>query len=97
MRYDFSSVVWEYGGKDTWFFVTLPEEVSKEIKELFISQSKSFGSIKIRAYIGKTVWETSIFPNNQSGVYDLPIKKSVRKAESIIEGTKVAVKVEILL
>jgi hypothetical protein len=35
--------------------------------------------------VGKTEWDTSIFPDKKSGVYLLPTKASVRKAEGIVD------------
>jgi hypothetical protein len=37
----------------------------------------------VKARVGETSWATSIFPDKKSGAYLLPLKKEVRKAESI--------------
>jgi hypothetical protein len=48
--------------------------------------------IPVTARIGKTEWKTSLFPKD--GRYILPVKASVRKAESLEEGASVAVRLE---
>ena len=75
--------LWIWPGEAAWHFVTLPKDQSGEIKKVFGSSARGFGSLKVKATIGKTSWDTSIFPDSKSGCYMLPIKKSVRKAENI--------------
>jgi hypothetical protein len=43
--------------------------------------------------IGKTTWTTSLFPKD--GLYLVPIRASVRKAENLEEGDEVTVRLEI--
>jgi hypothetical protein len=49
--------------------------------------------IPVHVRIGKTEWETSLFPKD--GRYIVPIKASVRKAENLEKGDKVTVRLEI--
>jgi hypothetical protein len=48
------------------------------------------GSVKVKAQIGKTAWETTLFPT-KDGRYLIAIKASVRKAEGTVEDDKVRV------
>jgi hypothetical protein len=41
--------------------------------------------------IGKSLWQTSIFPDSKSGSYLLPVKKAVRLKEGLVEGKSVSV------
>jgi hypothetical protein len=50
---------------------------------------RGFGSAKVTATIGETVWQTSIFPEKESGGWFLPVKKAVREAEGLDEGALV--------
>jgi hypothetical protein len=52
--------------------------------------TRGFGSIKVRAKIGKSVWDTSLFPSKE-GPYLLAIKKSVRFDEGIEAGDVVKI------
>jgi hypothetical protein len=51
--------------------------------------------VRVTATIGGTVWKTSIFPDAKAGVYVLPLKKAVRKAEKVEAGDTATVKVEL--
>ena len=46
--------------------------------------------------IGKTTWRTPIFPEAERG-YCLPIKRAVRKAENLDDGTTAKVKLLVLV
>lgn len=94
MRIEFDSTVTRWSSRvDSWFFATLPEELSLDIREL-PSPPRGFGSLRVRARIGETEWATSIFFSGSAFV--LPLKKQIRQAESIDEGDVVTVELEIL-
>ncbi|TCM19037.1 uncharacterized protein DUF1905 [Novosphingobium sp. PhB165] len=57
-------------------------------------QSRGFGSLKVKARIGGTVFATSVFPSKADGGWLLPVKASVRRAESLAEGDDVEVSLE---
>lgn len=86
---------WLYSGKGAWYFVSLPSECAAEIsyfsKALNGGKRTGWGSVKVTAQIGNTVWQTSLFPDGKSKSYLLPIKAAVRKAENIFEGKPVQV------
>ena len=86
--------VWDARKTDVWTFVSLPAEESAEIKEFAGGIPRGFGSVKVTATIGATTWRTSIFPS-KDGVYVLPLKKAVRKAEGLAIDDVATVKVEV--
>ncbi|RWF59679.1 MAG: DUF1905 domain-containing protein [Mesorhizobium sp.] len=49
------------------------------------------------AVIGRTKWTTSLFPDKASGSLLLPVKASVRQAESLKAGDAPIVTIEIAL
>lgn len=75
--------VWLYPGKAAWHFVTIPKELSMNIKELFSDQERGWGSLPIKVTINETSWDTSIFYDKKSNGYLLPIKSLIRKKEDI--------------
>lgn len=87
--------VWEWEGKGAWHFVTIETEQAKEIKEDWPWPRRGFGSIPVKATIGKTTWKTSIFPENK-GAYLLPIKKEVRNNENILAEQTISIKIEVV-
>jgi len=78
------------GDKASWFFVILSGDVVGEIHFAAMGRTGGFGSVKVRATIGETIWDTSIFPSKDSGGFVLPIKVAVRKAEALAEGDTVS-------
>lgn len=52
-----------------------------------------FGSLKVRATIGDSTFQTSVFPSKSQG-WMLPVKAAVRKAEGLAAGDTVEVVLE---
>jgi hypothetical protein len=96
VRYEFRSHVWLHTGEAAWHFLTLPTDVADEIDLLTEGEKRGFGSVKVRATIGTSTWETSIFPDTKAESYVLPVKKPVRTKEGIEDGTEVAVVLELV-
>lgn len=83
----FNADLWKWnGGKASWYFITLPNDISVKIKRQHKSKL-GFGSIRVVAKIGQIQWKTSIFPSKQYAGYILPIKTEVRKRCEIEEGS----------
>jgi hypothetical protein len=81
--------IWDAATKGSWFFVSVPEDVSVDLG-FEAGEPRGFGSVRVEATIGGSVWKTSVFPSSdQPGCYVLPVKKSVRAAEGIGEGDRV--------
>jgi len=95
MRFEFTSPLWEWSSRPEWFFVTVPEEASADIREI-PRPPRGFGSVRVRANVGGSTWTTSIFPDSTVGCYVLPIKKAVRVAEGLAEGGDVGVALTVL-
>lgn len=93
--FSFLASVVPYPGMAAWRFVTLPRDISNEIGIRYKNQKKGWGSIPVLVTVGKTSWETSIFPDKKSQSYLLPMKSEVRKKEGIVDGDKVAVSIRI--
>ncbi len=94
--YTFTTPLWEWDGKATWVFVSLPVEASDAIDSVLRPPKPGFGSIRVEVTIGSTTWRTSVFPDSKAGVYILPVKKAVREAEGVEIGDRVEVTVETL-
>lgn len=92
MEHEFDAPLWVHSG-GAWRFVTLPHDVADEID--WHAAKGGFGSVKVRATIGRTSWDTSLFPSSAEESYVLPVKASVRKAEAIADGDAVRVRVRL--
>jgi hypothetical protein len=88
--------IWDARRGDSWTFVTLPVEASEEIRDLTEGLRRGFGSVRVRAAIGGSTWTTSIFPDGARNAYVLPVKRAIRRAESLDAGDTATVTVELL-
>ena len=94
MKCAFNAKLWVWPGeKAAWRFVTVPKAESERVKKK-IKIKRGFGSVRVNAKIGKTSWNTSIFPDSKSATYLLPVKASVRRAEGIEDGEAIQVLLE---
>ena len=97
LRYEMQAEIWGYPGKGGWHFVTLPTEVAARIKAAMAGLARPWGSLGVTASIGKTRWQTSLFPDKASGSLLLPVKVSVRQREGLEAGDAPALTIEIEL
>ena len=98
MRFSFDAElwVWEARRDDSWVFVTLPADVSAEIRDRTGGTRRGFGSVRVQVVVGGSSWRTSVFPDSASGCYVLPLKRPVRRAESLDVGDVATVSVEVV-
>ncbi|RAZ34490.1 DUF1905 domain-containing protein [Microbacterium sp. SMR1] len=96
MRMEFDAEVfrWEARTQD-WYFAAVPAEPSADIREI-PRMPRGFGAVRVRATIGGSTWQTSIFPDASRGGYVLPLKQAIRRAESIGSDGVVRVGLEVL-
>ena len=92
MIIEFSGKIWFWKGPAPHYFVTVPEEQSRDLKAIAKLVTYGWGMIPIHARLGQTEWKTSLFPKD--GGYIVPIKDSVRKAEKLEEGAEVTIRLE---
>jgi hypothetical protein len=96
MDYRFRAVVWLHQGDTGWHFATLPTDVADEIDLLTEDTRRGFGSVKVRATIGSSTWETSLFPDTKAESFVLPVKKPVRTKEGIEDGAEVEIQIDLV-
>lgn len=94
MQIEFDSTVIRWNKRlDSWYFATMPEELSVPLREL-PAPPRGFNSLRVRARIGATSWNTSIFFSD--GVFVLPLKKQIRDERGIVEGDQITIDLDIL-
>jgi hypothetical protein len=89
MKIEFTGAIWYWRGPAPWYFVTVPEAQSEELKAILRTVTYGWGMIPATVRIGKTEWQTALFPKD--GRYLVPIKATVQRAEKITEGDTVTV------
>ncbi|GAA1528874.1 hypothetical protein BJ978_001640 [Agromyces terreus] len=95
MRFEFTAPLWEWSSQANWYFVTVPEAASEDIREI-PRPPRGFGSVRVRVTVGGSTWSTSVFPDSTVGCYVLPVKKAVRTAEGLVAGGDVPVSLTVL-
>ena len=95
-RLTFTAPLWRWTARKesadagAWSFVTLPPDVADAVRE-GAGEPRGFGSVRVRAEVGTTAWDTSVFPDKESGSFVLPVKKAVRVAAGVEEGDELTV------
>ncbi len=85
---------WDARHDSSWYFTAVPPELSQDIREISRPR-RGFGSVRVRARIGGSEWQTSIFPGSD-GQYVLPLKRAVRDAEGLVDGGSLVARLEVL-
>lgn len=88
--FSFTATIWKWPGQAGWHFVHLPREYFEPIRTKY-----GKGMIKISATLGKTTWDTSLFPLVKDRSMMICIKAKVRKAEDVMAGDEVKVRVKV--
>lgn len=80
------------------YFLRFTGEVAEAISALALmrrlesGRRRGWGALKVEARIGATRWRTSIFPGDDDS-WLLPVKRAVRDAECLVEGSESEVEV----
>ena len=93
--FEFEAELWLHDGEAPWHFITVPEELSEDIRIHSLANRAGFGSVRVEARIGNVIWRTSVFPQ-KSGGYLLPVKADVRRRANIAAGDNVSLTLELL-
>jgi hypothetical protein len=85
IHFAFTATPWQYKGSG-WVFVTVPKEMSDDIRRYFKKEEQGWGRLSIIARSGNTTWPTAIWFDTQHQSYLLPLKNKIRKKENIAVG-----------
>jgi hypothetical protein len=91
IQYEFSEKPWQHASPGGWYFVSLPKEMSKEIRKMLQSEEEGWGRLKAEAKIGNSTWKTAIWFDSKKDTYLLPLKAEIRRKENIEAGKQVEV------
>lgn len=95
MELAFTGRVIEWRGPAPYYFVSVPDQESADIREVAAMATYGWGVIPVEARIGEATFETSLFPKD--GGYLLPLKKAVRVPGGLGAGDEVAVEMTVCL
>ncbi len=94
--FEFIAPLWRYPGEDGWHFISLPRDISADIADLTAGIRGGFGFVRVEVKVGTSSWQTSLFPDGKTGVYLLPMKRTVRVTQHLETGDDVHARVEIV-
>jgi hypothetical protein len=87
--FSFSAKLWKYSSSSSWYFITIPENLSIEIRTYFKKEEEGWGRLKTTAQIKSTSWKTSVWFDKKHQAYLLPIKKEIRLKLNLKEETEI--------
>ena len=83
IKYEFSAKPWQHDSPGGWYFISLPQEMAKEIRGALKSEEEGWGRLKVVARIGNNEWKTAIWFDTKLNTYLLPLKSEIRKKEDL--------------
>ena len=92
MEIEFSGEVVEWRGPAPFHFVRLPLDAADLVDEVK-AEVVYWGVVPVRARIGDTGFTTSMFPREET--WFLPVKDAVRRAEGVVLGDVVDVRLSV--
>lgn len=93
MHLSVTGEVWFWRGPAPWHFVTVSDEDAAAIEHASPSVTYGWGMIPVQCRVGRTTFTTSLWPKD--GVYIVPIKTAVRKAEKIELGDVITIELSL--
>ncbi len=91
MEFTVTGTMIEWRGPAPYWFLPFTPDDSAMIDELKPMLTYGWGCIPVSVRIGRTTFTTSIMPRD--GVYLIPLKVVVRKAESLAEDSPITARV----
>ena len=89
VKYEFSARAYQYSSSKEmcgWAFVSLPKELSREIRENYKYLEECWGRMKVTAKLANSEWKTAIWFDTKQDTYLLPLKAKIRKQENVVLG-----------
>jgi len=92
--------IWRTETNEQMAFVSITGETAEAISAYELMRKlelgrRGFGSVKVEAAIGDSLWSTSVFPQKEGGWF-LPVKKAICRAEGLAEDDEIAVRLELV-
>ena len=91
--YEITADVWRSSdGPGERYFVTLPDDVALAVREKFGGSHQAVGSLPVSVALGHSIWSTSLYAEQNSTSYVIPIKDDVRRRERVREAQTVTLR-----
>lgn len=93
MKFTITGSAWEWRGPSPFYFMSIPPEISQDIKAISAGASYGWGAIPVQLSAGEHMWTTSIF--TRDGHYIVPLKKALREVLGVGVGEGLTLTVEL--
>lgn len=93
MDLEFEGEIWFWKGPSPFWFVTVPDELSRDLAGVSPIVSYGWGMIPVGVELGSTGWSTALWPKD--GRYIVPLKVAVQRAESLRLGDSVTLRLHV--
>jgi hypothetical protein len=93
LEFAFDGEIFEWRGPAPFYYVAIPDDESADIEAIANEVTYGWGCIPVHVTLGETRWYTALFPKD--GLYLVPMKAAIRKAERVDEGDTVTLRVEV--
>lgn len=88
----FEAELWAWQGPASWVFLSLPAELADAVKVagfLALSSPKpGWKLVPVTVEAGRERWDTSLFPDKETGSYILPVKAAIRRKLGVSAGDR---------
>ena len=95
MGLEFSGDVWHWRGPAPFYFVTVPDEESRQLQAVASTVTYGWGMVPVRGRMGATEWTTALWPENGGCV--VPQEDAVRRTEQVDEGDTVSIRLTVAI
>jgi hypothetical protein len=95
VSYAFDALLWRSDGPGGWHFVSLPPEMSSEIRLHFQSEEQGWGRLSAEVTLGSIAWESALWFDTKRNTYLLPIKTEIRREARLTADATLSVVVRI--
>lgn len=89
----FTGEVFCWRGPAPYFFVAVPDDLSAQIEAVSAMVTYGWGVIPVQVAVGGTTWSTALFPKD--GLYLVPLRANVRRAEQLEEGDSTTIELHL--
>lgn len=83
--------MWQHDSPGGWYFVSVPQDLAKEIRNNLQWQEEGWGRMKAIAQIETTSWDTAIWFDTKKNTYILPIKAEIRRKTALETNQDIAI------
>jgi hypothetical protein len=88
-------VIWKHNADGGWHFVSLPTDISADIRVHLKEFEEGWGRLKVTAQLDDITWPTAIWFDTKRNTYLLPLKVSIRTKRALSIGDEVTIKLSI--